>query len=131
MNAHPIRRRGAAAVEVALTAPLLFLMFFAGLEFAQANMVRNIAKNAAFEGARAGILPGAVAQDSIDEANAELGKLQITGATVIVNPTVITHTTPQVTVSVTVPLSQNALPMSHFVMGKTLVQSITLAREID
>ena len=131
MNPHPILRRGAAAVEVALTAPLLFLMFFAGLEFAQANMVRNIAKNAAFEGARAGILPGAIAQDCIDEANTELAKLQIAGATVIITPSIITHTTPQVTVSVTVPLSQNALPMSHFVMGKTLVQSITLAREIE
>lgn len=118
-------------METALTAPLLFLMFFAGLEFAQANMVRNITENAALEGARAGILPGAIAQNCIDAANAELVKLQIAGATVTVVPSVITHTTPQVTVSVNVPLSQNALPMSHFVMGKTLIQSITLARELD
>ena len=35
------------------------------------------------------------------------------------------------TLTVTVPLSQNALPKSHFVMGKTLFRSITLACEIE
>jgi hypothetical protein len=29
------------------------------------------------------------------------------------------------------PLAKNALPLSKFVVGKTLVQSITLEREVD
>lgn len=124
-------RRGATAVETALAAPLLFLVFFAGLEFARANMVRNVTENAALEGARAGIVPGAVAQDCIDKANAELLKLKINGASVVVDPPIIRPTTPRVAVSVSVPLSQNSLPLSKFVIGKTLVQSISLTREID
>jgi Flp pilus assembly protein TadG len=124
-------RRGAAAVETALTAPLLFLMFFAGIEFSRANMVRNVAENAAFEGARSGILPGATAQQCIDRANAELARLNINGAQVDVTPSVITHTTPDVTVVVNIPLAQNSLPLSKFVIGKTLVQSIKLSRELD
>ena len=124
-------RRGAAAVETALTAPLLFLLFFAGIEFSRANMVRNVAENAALEGARTGILPGATAQQCIDIANAELLRMNVKGAQVAVDPSVITHTTPHVTVVVSIPLAQNALPLSKFVIGKTLVQSIKLARELD
>ena len=124
-------RRGATAIETALAAPLLFLVFFAGLEFARANMVRNVTENAALEGARAGILPGATAQDCIDKANAELIKLDINGASVGVVPAVIGPSTSQVAVTVSVPLSQNSMPLSKFVIGKTLVQSITLVREID
>ncbi len=131
MQSIPHNRRGATTIETALAAPLLFLIFFAGLEFSRANMVRNVTENAALEGARMGILPGALAQDCVDKANAELLKLKINGAAVAVTPPVITHTTPHITVTVSVPLALNSLPLSKFVMGTTLVQSITLAREID
>ena len=118
-------------METALTAPLLFLLFFAGIEFSRANMVRNVAENAALEGARNGILAGATAQQCIDVANAELLRLKINGAQVTVVPSVIDHTTPDITVVVSIPLAQNALPLSKFVIGKTLVQSIKLSRELD
>jgi len=118
-------------VEVALTAPLLFLLVFGGIEFSRANMLRNAAEVAVFEGARAGLLPGATAQQCIDATNAELSILNITGASVTVNPTTIQQTTTEVTVSVSIPLAANALPLSKFVVGKTLVQSITLKREIN
>lgn len=127
----PSGRRGATAIETALAAPLLFLVFFSGLEFAWANMVRNVTENAALEGARAGILPGATAQHCIDMAQSELLKLNVQGATVSVTPNPITADATQVTVAVAVPMNQNALPLSKFVVGKTLNQSITLARQLD
>ncbi|MCA9182231.1 MAG: hypothetical protein KDA51_12285, partial [Planctomycetales bacterium] len=76
-------------------------------------------------------LAGATAQQCIDVANAELLRLKINGAQVTVVPSVIDHTTPDITVVVSIPLAQNALPLSKFVIGKTLVQSIKLSRELD
>jgi hypothetical protein len=92
-------------------------------------MIRNAAGLAVLEGARAGIVPGASSQDCIDRANNELAVLKINGGVVSVNPAVIDHNVTEVTVSVSIPLSQNSLPLSKFVVGKTLVQSIKLQRE--
>ena len=52
-------RRGATTVEFAMTAPVLFLFLFAAMEFSRYNMVSQTATNAAFEGARQCIVPGA------------------------------------------------------------------------
>ena len=41
----------------------MFLFMFAGMEFSRANMIRNVIENAAFEGARQGVVPGADAAD--------------------------------------------------------------------
>ncbi|MEZ6133464.1 MAG: pilus assembly protein [Pirellulaceae bacterium] len=127
----PATRRGATAVELALTAPLFFLLIFGGMEFSRANMIRNAAGVAVLEGARAGILPGATSSQCIAKTNAELAVLNIQGGSVSVLPTAIDQDTPEVTVTVSIPLSQNALPLSKFVIGKQLVQSIKLKREID
>ena len=48
--------RGAALVEFALLAPLLFLMMFALADFALAELSDTAGANAAREGARVGIL---------------------------------------------------------------------------
>jgi len=44
----PNRRCGVAAVEFALTAPILFLFLFAALELGRMNMIRQTANNAAY-----------------------------------------------------------------------------------
>ena len=56
-------RRGAAAVEFAMTAGLAFFFFFAALEFCRVSMMRHTVQNALYEGARIGIVPGATASD--------------------------------------------------------------------
>ena len=124
-------RRGAATVEVAITAPILLLIVFGGIECSRANMMRNAAEVAAIEGARVGIVPGATAQKCKDRALEELAILKVVDGDVQVSPAVITNTTTEVTVVVTIPLSKNSLPLSQFVVGKTLIQSIKLTREID
>ena len=45
-------RRGAAAVEFAMTVPILFMLLFAALELGRMNMIRQTANNAAYEAAR-------------------------------------------------------------------------------
>ncbi len=54
-------------VEFAIVAPLLFLFFFAAMEFCRVAMIRHTADNAVYEGCRVGIIPGA----TVDEAKAE------------------------------------------------------------
>jgi Flp pilus assembly protein TadG len=51
------RRRGALTVELAITAPLAFFLFFAALEFGRMNMVRHSMENAAYEAVRRGLVP--------------------------------------------------------------------------
>ncbi len=51
-------------VEFAICFPLLLLFFFAAFEFCRANMIRQTADNAAYEGARRAIVPGATAEDA-------------------------------------------------------------------
>ena len=54
-------RTAAVVVEFAICAPILFLFFFASLEFSRVNMIRQSVENAVYEGARRGIVPGATA----------------------------------------------------------------------
>jgi Flp pilus assembly protein TadG len=53
------RRRGAAAVEFAIVAPIFFMLFCGMIEFGRAIMVEQIITNAAREGARVAVLDGA------------------------------------------------------------------------
>ena len=57
------RRNGVATVEFALTASILFMFLFAALEFGRYNMILQTANNAAFDAARACIVPGAAVSD--------------------------------------------------------------------
>ncbi len=51
-------RRGAAVVEFAAVAPVLFLLIFGMIEFGRMVMVQQVLTNASREGARVGILEG-------------------------------------------------------------------------
>lgn len=53
------KRRGAAAVEFALVAPLFIMMLFGIIEFGRGMMVQQMLVNATREGAREAVLPGA------------------------------------------------------------------------
>jgi hypothetical protein len=89
------------------------------------NFLRHSAANAAYEGARAGIVPGATPTDA---HNAALNLLEAVHAAQGVNITV----TPQmdrVGVSVTIPVNQNGWGIGRFTSGLNVVQACTLSRE--
>jgi Flp pilus assembly protein TadG len=123
-------RQGAVAVEFALTSGLLFLIVFIAIEFMRVNSIVNSAENAAYEGARAGIVPGAVADDVTTAANAIVKAIGVRNATVSLQPTVINDHTPEVTVTVAVPLDDNSFIAPRFFLGDTLTKTCTLSREI-
>ena len=123
-------RRAATAVEFALTAPILFLLLFAGIEFARANIVLHSLENAAYEGARRGIPPGANASDCQSAAQLVLNVAAVTDSTITVTPATITSDTETITVSVQAPMNlANGYVTPQFYLGKTLQSSITLTRE--
>lgn len=127
---HPRKcRRGAAAVEFALCFPVVLLIFLASFEFCRANMIRHTADNAAYEGARRAIVPGATAADAENAARKMMAVVGAKEATFDVDPPVIDDDTPEVTVTVTVPLDANGFVAPMFLKGKTVTSGFTLARE--
>ena len=122
-------RSGVVTVEFAICAPILFLIFFAALEFGRVNMIRQSVENAVYEGSRRGIVPGATADDCRTAARNVLNTISVNGGTIDVAPPVITQDTSQVTVTVSVPVNSNSWVAPLFFDGKTITNSMTLRRE--
>jgi Flp pilus assembly protein TadG len=132
MNANPRhthRRRGAATVEFAVTAPIVFLFFFAAFEFSRMNMIRHTMDIAAYEGAREGITPGATSADVTDRVQAMLTPVSVRDATVTVTPETIDSATRELTVEVEVPIAPNSWMTPRFLGDLRLRATSTLARE--
>jgi Flp pilus assembly protein TadG len=122
-------RRGAAAVEFALCAPVFFLFVFALFEFTWTNVLRHTADNAAYEAARRVMVPGATAAEATAEANRILRIIGARGAAVTITPTAITPDTRSVTVQVAIPMNRNGLISPRFMRDRTLTSSSTLRTE--
>ena len=122
-------RSAAVVVEFAICAPILFMFFFASLEFSRVNMIRQSIENAVYEGARRGIVPGATADDCRSSAQAVLNSVFASNATISVTPSVITKDTTEVTVTVTVPVNSNSWVIPCFFANKTISSAMTLKRE--
>jgi Flp pilus assembly protein TadG len=123
-----VPRRGATVVEMAICAPVLFALVFGAVEFSQVNMIRNSADNAAYEGARAAVTPGATAASARKTAKDELTNLGIRGATVTVTPSDLTGAD-TVTIDISVPLNKNFWTVPKFFKNITLNRTCTLQIE--
>ena len=122
-------RRGAVLVEFALCAPILFFFFFTAFEFARVNMIRQSIENAAYEGSRRGIVPGATADDCKNAARAVLNSISARVANVTVLPSVITASTDEVTVRIDVPINENSWVAPFFFKDMTASTAMTMRRE--
>src|SRR6185312_14304075 len=107
-------RTGAVAVEFAITAPIFFLFLLAAFEFGWLNVMRHTADNAAYEAARAAMVPGATAADATAKANTLLNIVGARGAQVSITPANITNSTTEVTVAVDLPMNKNGLIVPRF-----------------
>ncbi len=126
-------RRGVAAVEFAVVAPVLFLLVAGIIEFGRAMMVESILANAAQRSARVGVLNGAQTSDVSSTINSELATGGISGATTVVTPDPPSkaYTGQDVTVAVSVKFSQVSwLPLPWFLKNTTLRSTATLQREL-
>lgn len=111
------RRRGATIAEFAITAPLFFVLLFAGVEFAVLSTIRSTANNAAYEGARKLVIPGADAATGIQEVRRIMAIVGVRNLSVTVTPSVITEDTSEVTVDVAIPYDDNAIITPWFTGG--------------
>jgi Flp pilus assembly protein TadG len=124
------RLRGALSVEVALTLPVLMLMLFGSYEVARANMLHHAAENAAYEAARAGIIPGATPTRCRDQAAFALRSMGVRNFSVKVVPSSLDRRTPTVGIEVRVPLRGNTLMAPLFFRNTNFRGFCELKREV-
>ena len=126
------KRRGAAAVEFAVVAPIFLLLVMGMIEYGRMVMVQQVITNASREGARCAVLDGSTYLDVIATVQGYLTSGSVSGATVTVVPT-----NPEdaafgdpVTVTVDIGFSQVSwLPSPMYLGGKTLTATTVMRRE--
>jgi len=93
-------------------------------------MNRHFAQNAAYEGARTGMLPGATSS-RVQAAALEI--LRVSGVqdgTITVTPSVLTPDDTDVTVDVSIPVDSNSFLAPMFLGGGSLQATCTLSTEV-
>lgn len=124
------QRRGAAAVEFAIIAPVMLTFTLGLIEISRLTMVKESAVQATREGAREAIRPAATAADVIAQVNQELALMSITNANVVVEPSVLESAPPGslVTVRVSVPIAAISWAGDYFTFAATDVVAETVMR---
>lgn len=107
------RRRGAAAVEMAVITPLLLTMLFGIIEFGYAFTVRQSLVTAAREGCRVAVLPGSTDAQVRTRVQEYLRPLGLASATIQLQRANPPGNVTEV-VRVTVPYSQVTLLGGYF-----------------
>lgn len=132
---HPLGaqdRRGAALVEFALVAPIFLLFVVGSVEFGRAIMVQEALTNASREGARVGILDGALTSDVTYAVNSYLSAVSISNATISVTPDDPGTYPAGTQVTVTVSIGYNSVtwvPSPWFLKNKTLSATTSMDRQ--
>lgn len=127
------RRRGAAAVEFALVAPLLVLLILGLIEFGRMMMVQQVLTNGAREGARKAVLPGVtdtVVYQTVDDF---MTGSSLSGHSRSVSPGP-SGAAPgdAVTVTVSIPFSKVSwLPVPQWLGNNTLTARAVMRKEED
>ena len=124
-----IRRKGVYVVELAFTFPILILLLFGCFEFGRANLLRNVAQNAAYEAARNVVVAGAQSSDATQVAQNLLATVGVQSPVVNVTPAVITPETSSVRVTVDFPYQTSTGIGDMFLSSLQLHGECELMRE--
>ena len=125
-------RRGAAAVEFALTVPTLFLIVFGLIEMARLYQVNGVCMTAAVAAAREGAVLDSTAPSVVGAAERILRPLGITRYTITVTPTPLKNDADQVTVAIDAPLIRaNGFIFTNFVGGRTIHKQVVRSRDLE
>lgn len=132
------RRRGAAMLEFAIVLPLFLLLLLGIIEMGRVIMLHQVATNAAREGARRAVVPGATQATVTAAVNEYLNNAGIsaTGRSVKVynsaGTSVLLETIPPrepATVEITFPYASNTWGFSRIVGNGSLRNQVTMRRE--
>lgn len=122
---HQDARKGVTAVEFAIVAPVILLLFLGAIEITRLNFLRHTAANAAYEGARRAIVPGGTSSDADAAALQLLIAVEAhRGAEIEVE-----NSLDRVAVTVVIPMNMNSWGITRFSSGYNITQSCTLSRE--
>lgn len=124
-------RRGVAAVEFAIVAPIFFLLVMGIIEVGRALMVQQVLINASRVGARRAVMLSSSAEAAIDATTDYANGVGIAGVEVEVSPDPAAAATGDaVTVEVTINYSEVTwLPSPWFMGGKVLTASSVMRKE--
>jgi hypothetical protein len=128
------RRRGSATVELAVVAPVIFLLIFAAVEFGRLLMAMHGLEEAAREGCRKAVLANSTATDVQDTVDTRLATFGISGYTLTTDPDPLSNACQfePVTVKIVVPYTGVSwLPTPRFLNSIQLNASCTLSQESD
>ncbi len=123
------KRRGATAIELAVTLPVLIFMVFTGVEFSRLTSARHVVDNASYEACRHVIVPGATAEEAIAAANEVLHRFHIDNAQITINPPEITEATARVSVEVSVPSDGFSWGIASRLFNGSLASTTSLLTE--
>ncbi len=122
-------RRGATAVEFAVGVIVLFIFLFGALEVGRIYLIRHAADNAAYEAARHTMVPGGTREEAVLFAEDMLSAAGVRDGQIVVTPDVITDSTEQVSVDISIPLDTNGWLTPQFAKGRMIFASSTLRTE--
>ncbi len=125
-------RRGAATVEFAMVAPVIFLFFFASIETGRLLMAIHGLDAAAREGCRQAISWGVTSEKVEQSVAARLTNLGISGHSMTIEPDPPANAQQwdPVTIQIVVPYGKVTwLPLPRFLQEATLRGSCTLPKE--
>ncbi len=126
----PARRRGVAAVEFAIVAPLFFLIVLGILEFGRMVMVQQVITNAAREGARIAVLDSATAGRVTTRVNDYMSAAGLDNAIVEITPSqpASAEYDEPVSVRVRIPFSAVSVLSKPFLAGSTELTAQSVMR---
>lgn len=124
-------RKGATAVEFAVCLPVLLTLIFGILEFCRVTQLKQSARLAAFEGARAGISLNASTSDVTTAVSHVMSAVSIPNYTTTISPNPISYSTPSVSVTISLSPSQNSWITWFVKSSNTITANVTLQREIQ
>ncbi len=127
------KRRGAAAVELAVMLPVFLIILFGTIETCTMIFLQQSLEIAAYEGTRVAIVPETKDSDIIDSANALLLARKVKSATITVSPTDFQNAPygSFIRVSVSAPCNGNAVLPLAFYGSKTLTATVEMMKEFE
>ena len=127
------RRKGTAAVEFAVVAPVLLLLVVGTIEATSMIYLTQSVKIAAYEGARVALVPQSNSNNVIGACNQILEARDVQGAVVTVTPSNIAAQPygTYIQVKVTVPYDDNSPLASWFYSGRMLTGQVEMMKESD
>jgi Flp pilus assembly protein TadG len=126
----PRVRCGAAAVEMAIVAPVLFLFIIGIIEFGRVFMVQHVLTNASREGSRRAVIEGASVSEVESLVKNYLEQTSVKGASITVSPDSLKDVGFGDSVTVTVSVSYSDvswLPAPRF-LKETSLSATTVMR---